>query len=204
MKKLTSLKRIIANKVINRIVKIEDVGRILDLYDLKLYDLARYENCSCEDFNLFADIEFQIFSEYLKEKSCCIHHYARTSSFFILNNDSNIDEYALMRGSSLTYTEKIELLVNAFLYEYIAYDLCIEELTLTIKGDTIEYNFELPGVEEDEDIVDEYLSFFDTVEKDIIEFIKYNIINVDKVIKYIEDFKKNQIAYFNEFIEEVQ
>ena len=202
--KIKSLKKQIANKVINRIVRIENVEKILDLYNLKLYDLARYENCSCEDFNLFADIEFQIFSEYLKEKSCCIHHYARTSSFFILNNDSNIDEYALMRGSSLTYTEKIELLVNAFLYEYIAYDLCIEELTLTIKGDTIEYNFELPGVEEDEDIVDEYLSFFDTVEKDIIEFIKYNIINVDKVIKYIEDFKKNQIAYFNEFIEEVQ
>ena len=61
-------------RIINRIVRIEGIEKILDMYNLKLYDLACYENCSIEEFNLFADIEYEFFSEYLKENSCKLYY----------------------------------------------------------------------------------------------------------------------------------
>ena len=48
-----------------------------------------------------------------------------------------------MRGSNISFTEKIETLVDAFLYEYIDYNLEIENLILTIEGDTIKSVFDI-------------------------------------------------------------
>lgn len=186
-------------RIINRIVRIEGIEKILDMYNLKLHDLACYDNCTIEEFDLFADIEYKFFNEYLKENSCKLHHYASTSSFFILNDNSKINEYILMRGSNISFTEKIETLVDAFLYEYIDYNLEIENLILTIEGDSIKSTFDIPYLEEEEE--KDYDNYFDTLDKDLREFIEYNITNVNNVIKYIEDFKKNQIMYFKEFKE---
>ena len=187
-------------RIINRIVRIEGIEKILDMYDLKLHDLASYDGCTIEDFELFTYIEYENFSEYLRENSCKLHHYASTSSFFILNDNSKISNYILMRGSSISFTEKIETLVDAFLYEYIDYNLEIENLVLTIEGDTIKSTFDIPFLEDEEEEED-YNNYFDTLDKDLIEFIEYNITNVNNIIKYIEDFKKNQITYFKEFKE---
>ena len=187
-------------RIINRIVRIEGIEKILDMYNLKLYDLACYDNCTIEDFELFTDIEYENFSEYLKENSCKLHYYANTSSFFILNDNSKINEYILMRGSNISFTEKIETLVDAFLYEYIDYNLEIENLILTIEGDIIKSAFDIPFLEDEEEEED-YNNYFDTLDKDLIEFIEYNITNVNNIIKYIEGFKKNQITYFKEFKE---
>ena len=187
-------------RIINRIVRIEGIEKILDMYNLKLYDLACYDNCTIEDFELFTDIEYENFGEYLKENSCKLHYYANTSSFFILNDNSKINEYILMRGSNISFTEKIETLVDAFLYEYIDYNLEIENLILTIEGDIIKSAFDIPFLEDEEEEED-YNNYFDTLDKDLIEFIEYNIANVNNIIKYIEDFKKNQITYFKEFKE---
>ena len=186
-------------RIINRIVRIEGIEKILDMYNLKLHDLACYDNCTIEEFELFTYIEYENFSEYLKENSCKLHHYASTSSFFILNDNSKINEYILMRGSNISFTEKIETLVDAFLYEYIDYNLEIENLILTIEGDSIKSTFDIPYLEEEEE--KDYDNYFDTLDKDLREFIEYNITNVNNVIKYIEDFKKNQIMYFKEFKE---
>ena len=186
-------------RIINRIVRIEGIEKILDMYNLKLHDLACYDNCTIEEFDLFADIEYKFFNEYLKENSCKLHYYARTSSFFILNDNSKINEYILMRGSNISFTEKIETLVDAFLYEYIDYNLEIENLILTIEGDTIKSVFDIPYLEEEEE--KDYDNYFDTLDKDLIEFIEYNITNVNNVIEYIENFKKNQIMYFKDFKE---
>ena len=187
-------------RIINRIVRIEGIEKILDMYNLKLHDLACYDNCTIEDFELFTYIEYENFSEYLKENSCKLHYYANTSSFFILNDNSKINEYILMRGSNISFTEKIETLVDAFLYEYIDYNLEIENLILTIEGDIIKSAFDIPFLEDEEEEED-YNNYFDTLDKDLIEFIEYNIANVNNIIKYIEDFKKNQITYFKEFKE---
>lgn len=187
-------------RIINRIVRIEEIEKILDMYNLKLHDLACYDDCTIEEFNLFTDIEYEFFNEYLRENSCKLHHYARTSSFFILNDNSKINEYILMRGSNISFTEKIETLVDAFLYEYIDYNLEIENLVLTIEGDTIKSAFDIPFLEDEEEEED-YNNYFDTLDKDLIEFIEYNITNVNNVIKYIEDFKKNQIMYFKDWKE---
>ena len=187
-------------RIINRIVRIEGIEKILDMYNLKLYDLACYDDCDIEDFNLFADIEYEIFSEYLRENFCKLHYYARTSSFFILNDNSRINNYILMRGSNISFTEKIETLVDAFLYEYIDYNLEIENLVLTIEGDNIKSTFDIPYLEDEEEEED-YNNYFDTLDEDLGEFIEYNITNVNNVIKYIEDFKKNQITYFKDFKE---
>ena len=186
-------------RIINRIVRIEGIEKILDMYNLKLHDLACYDDCTIKDFELFTYIEYENFSKYLKENSCKLHYYARTSSFFILNDDSKINEYILMRGSSISFTEKIETLVDAFLYEYIDYDLEIANLILTIEGDSIKSTFDIPYLEEEEE--KDYDNYFDTLDKDLIEFIEYNITNVNNIIKYIEDFKKNQIMYFKDFKE---
>ena len=187
-------------RIINRIVRIEGIEKILDMYNLKLYDLACYDDCSIEEFDLFTYIEYKNFNEYLKENSCKLHYYANTSSFFILNDNSKINEYILMRGSSISFTEKIETLVDAFLYEYIDYNLEIENLILTIEGDSIKSTFDIPYLEEEEE--KDYDNYFDTLDKDLIEFIEYNITNVNNVIEYIENFKKNQIMYFKDFKEE--
>ena len=186
-------------RIINRIVRIEGIEKILDMYNLKLHDLACYDDCSIEEFDLFTYIEYEFFNEYLKENSCKLHYYASTSSFFILNDNSKINEYILMRGSSISFTEKIEALVDAFLYEYIDYNLEIENLILTIEGDTIKSTFDIPYLEDEEE--EDYNNYFDTLDKDLREFIEYNITNVNNVIKYIEDFKKNQIMYFKEYKE---
>lgn len=186
-------------RIINRIVRIEGIEKILDMYNLKLHDLACYDDCSIEDFELFTYIEYESFNEYLKENSCKLHYYANTSSFFILNDNSKINEYILMRGSNISFTEKIETLVDAFLYEYIDYDLEIVNLILTIEGDTIKSTFDIPYLKEEEE--KDYDDYFNTLDKNLIEFIEYNITNVNNIIKYIEDFKKNQITYFKEFKE---
>lgn len=186
-------------RIINKIVRIEGIEKILDIYNLKLHDLACYDDCTIEEFELFTYIEYENFSEYLKENSCKLHYYTKTSSFFILNDNSKINEYILMRGSSISFTEKIETLVDAFLYEYIDYNLEIENLILTIEGDTIKSTFDVPYLEEEEE--ESYNDYFNTLDKDLIEFIEYNITNVNNVIKYIENFKKNQIMYFEDFKE---
>ena len=192
---MKNLKNLLSRKVIGQLLKIEGVHKVFDLYDLKLHEVAYLENCDDNDFYDFCCEAFTEYSEFSNELYCVDKHIGRTSSFIVTTYDSSIDPNA----TYLSYTEKIELLVNEFLDKYLTWELQIENLSITYFKDQVTFNFDFIHNIDNENDYDEYIDYFNRVEKDLIEFIEYNITNVLKVQEYINDFKKNQIEYFNDF-----
>jgi hypothetical protein len=194
---MKNLKNLLSRKVIGQLLKIEGVHKVFDLYDLKLHEVACLENCDDDNFYDFCCESFTEYSEFSNELYCIDKHIGRTSSFIITTDDSSIDPDA----AYLSYTEKIELLVNEFLDKYLTWELQIENLSITYFKDQVTFNFDFIHDIDSEKDYEEYIDYFNRVEKDLIEFIEYNITNVLKVQEYINDFKKNQVEYFNDFLD---
>ena len=192
---MKNLKNLLSRKVIGQLLKIEGVHKVFDLYDLKLHEVVYLENYDDNDFYDFCCEAFTEYSEFSNELYCVDKHIGRTSSFIVTTYDSSIDPNA----TYLSYTEKIELLVNEFLDKYLTWELQVENLSITYFKDQVTFNFDFIHDIDDKNDYDEYTDYFNRVEKDLIEFIEYNITNVLKVQEYINDFKKNQIEYFNDF-----
>ena len=192
---MKNLKNLLSRKVIGQLLKIEGVHKVFDLYDLKLHEVACLKNCDDDDFYDFCCEAFTEYSEFSNELYCVDKYIGKTSSFIIATDDSSIDPDA----TYLSYTEKIELLVNEFLDKYLTWELQVENLSITYFKDQVTFNFDFIHDIDDKNDYDEYTDYFNRVEKDLIEFIEYNITNVLKVQEYINDFKKNQVEYFNDF-----
>lgn len=192
-----NLKNLLSKKVIGQLLKIEGVHKVFDLYDLKLHKVACLENCDDNNFYDFCCEAFTEYGEFSNELYCIDKHIGRTSSFIITVDDSSIDPDA----TYLSYTGKIELLVNEFLDKYLTWELQIDDLSITYFKDQVTFNFNFIYDIDDKNDYDEYIEYFNRVEKDLIEFIEYNITNVLKVQEYINDFKENQVKYFNEFLD---
>ena len=192
-----SLKNVLSKKVVNQLLKIEGVTKVFDLYDLKLHEVTCQENCDDDNFYDFCHISLNDYEE-LENKLCCTRkHIGRTSSFIIAADDSNIEP----ESAHLSYTEKIELLVNEFLDKYLTWELQIEKLSITYFKDQVTFNFDFINNIDDEKDYEEYIEYFHRIEKDLLEYIRYNIIHVIKMQEYINDFKKNQVEYFNNFLD---
>ena len=192
-----SLKNVLSRKVINQLLKIEGVTKVFDLYDLKLHKVICQENCDDDNFYDFCHVSFNDYEEVENMLYCTRKHIGRTSKFIITADDSAIESEV----AHLSYTEKIEELVNEFLDKYLTWELQIENLSITYFKNQVTFNFDFINNIDDEKDYEEYIEYFHRIEKDLMEYIEYNITNVLKVQEYINDFKKNQVEYFNDFLD---
>ena len=140
------------------------------------YDLKEDEN---EKFDEFCRQELENFEEYLKENYCSIHYIGRTSSFqidcnTILNGNGNL-LYMLGKNNE----EKITYIVECFEHEY---------------------DWDMDN--SDEEAVEEIEAHEEMFNRDLNEFIN-SLKQIVEAYKYIENFKDNQMKYWNEYINEI-
>lgn len=178
-----------------------DIDTLFNLYDLKLHEVVSMNNFDENTFDFLCQCEYDNFKEYLAENNCIIKHLGRTSSFWVLSEYNRISEFDLDETLSNGLNYKLELLVNAFLDEYIS-----DSLLITIDKDfNFTYNDNITdGDWYDIDDLENLTDLLTDYEKDLQEFIEYNITNPLEVIEYINDFKANQELIYNEYAEDVE
>ena len=188
------------NNIINAL-KNYDIEALFDLYDLKLHEVASMNNLDENIFEFMCQSEYYNFNEYLKENNCIIEYMGRTSSFWVLSEYSRIGKFDLSDTLVYGLNYKLEVLVNAFLDEYIS-----NSLEITIDKDfTFTYNDCLTDVDwYDTEELEELSELLADYKKDLQEFIEYNIIKPLEVIEYINDFKVNQEKIYNEYAEDIE
>lgn len=178
-----------------------DIETLFSLNNLKLHEVVSMENFNEDLFDFMCQCECDNFNEYLTECNCKVEFLGRTSSFWIISEYSKISKFDLDYTLSNGLNYKLEVLVNAFLDEYISSNLEIE----IDKGFTFTYNDNITdenwySTEE----LEELSNMLTDYERDLQEFIEYNIINPLEVIEYINDFKVNQELIYNEYAEDIE
>lgn len=199
MKKQELLNNIKTNmEVIINTLRKYDIETLFNLYDLKLHDMATMDNLDDDLFDFICQCEYNNFKEYLEENNCILKYLGRTSSFWVISEYSRISEYDLSETLSNGLNFKLEILVNEFLYEYINYDLEVtidKDFNFTYNSNITDENwYDVDDLEKLADLLTDY-------EKDLQEFIEYNITKPLEVIEYINDFKENQELIYNEYAE---
>ena len=165
--------------LVNKIKEVELNYIGLDT-NVKLYEVAyNLKEDENEEFNEFCRQELENFEEYLKENYCSIHYIGRTSSFqidcnTILNGNGNL-LYMLGKNNE----EKITYIVECFEHEY---------------------DWDMDN--SDEEAVEEIEAHEEMFNRDLNEFIN-SLKQIVEVYKYIENFKDNQMKYWNEYINEI-
>lgn len=175
-----------------------NIEALFDLYDLKLHEVASINNLNEDIFEFMCQSEYYNFKEYLEENNCITEYVGRTSSFWVLSEYSRIGKFDLSDTLVYGLNYKIEVLVNAFLDEYIS-----NSLEININKDfTFTYNDCITDIDcYDTEGLEELLNCLENCEKDLEEFIEYNVIKPLEVIEYISDFKVNQVSIYNEYAE---
>ena len=199
MKKQELLNNIKTNmEVIINTLRKYDVEALFNLYDLKLHDMATMDNLDADLFDFICQCEYDNFREYLEENNCILKYLGRTSSFWVISEYSRISEYDLSETLSNGLNYKLQVLVNEFLYEYINYDLEVtidKDFNFTYNSNITDENwYDVDDLERLADLLTDY-------ERDLQEFIEYNITKPLEVIEYINDFKANQELIYNEYAE---
>ena len=165
--------------LVNKIKEVELNYIGLDT-NVKLYEVAyNLKEDENEKFNEFCRQELENFEEYLKENYCSIHYIGRTSSFqidcnTILNGNGNL-LYMLGKNNE----EKITYIVECFEHEY---------------------DWDMDN--SDEEAVEEIETHEKMFNRDLNEFIN-SLKQIVEAYKYIENFKDNQMKYWNEYINEI-
>ena len=202
MKKSNLLNNIKTNMedIINTLRKY-NIETLFDLYDLKLHEVVTMDNFDDNLFDFMCQVEYDNFKEYLEENNCTARYLGRTSSFWVISEYSRINKYDLSETLSNGLNYKLEILVNAFINEYIdnALEITIDkDFNFTYNDDITDENwYDMDDLKQLADLLTGY-------KKDLEEFIEYNITNPLEVIEYINDFKENQELIYNEYAEDVE
>ena len=178
-----------------------DIDTLFNLNNLKLYEVVSMENFDEDIFECMCQCEYNNFNEYLSECNCKVEFLGRTSSFWIVSEYSKISKFDLDYTLSHGLNYKLEVLVNAFLDEYISNSLEInidKDFNFTYIDNITDGNWY------DTEELEELLNMLTDYERDLQEFIEYNIINPLEVIEYINDFKVNQELIYNEYAENIE
>ena len=202
MKKQELLNNIKTNmEVIINTLRKYNIETLFDLCDLKLHDVITMDNFDDNLFDFMCQVEYDNFKEYLEENNCAARYLGRTSSFWVVSEYSRINEFDLDETLSNGLNYKLEILVNAFINEYIdnALEITIDkDFNFTYNDDITDENwYDMDDLKQLADLLTGY-------EKDLEEFIEYNITNPLEVIEYINDFKENQELIYNEYAEDVE
>ena len=202
MKKQELLNNIKTNmEVIINTLRKYNIETLFDLCDLKLHDVVTMDNFDDNLFDFMCQVEYDNFKEYLEENNCAARYLGRTSSFWVVSEYSRINEFDLDETLSNGLNYKLEILVNAFINEYIdnALEITIDkDFNFTYNDDITDENWY------DMDDLEQLANLLTGYEKDLEEFIEYNITNPLEVIEYINDFKENQELIYNEYAEDVE
>ena len=178
-----------------------NIETLFDLYDLKLHDVVTMDNFDDNLFDFMCQVEYDNFKEYLEENNCIARYLGRTSSFWVVSEYSRINKFDLDETLSNGLNYKLEILVNAFINEYIdnALEITIDkDFNFTYNDDITDENwYDMDDLKQLADLLTGY-------EKDLEEFIEYNITNPLEVIEYINNFKANQELIYNEYAEDVE
>lgn len=191
------------NESINEVIKDEEltkgINRLGEYTNLKLYDICSEfdfdTNCDYDNFNLFCQFSFEDFEDYLNENHLKMDYIGRTSSFRLIDKNSNLSYYYGQDWEDVELEEKVTMLLQEFL-SYSNIFITVDDIISgehTINEEDIEefdyyYNME---TNEDKDFI-----------KDFKDFVKYEVEYLEGAYKYIEDFKENQCAYYKEFLGE--
>ena len=199
MKKQELLNNIKTNmEDIIRTFKKYDIEALFSLYDLKLHDVVTMKNFNEDLFDFMCQCEYDNFKEYLEENNCITEYLGRTSSFWVMSEYNRINKIDLNETLSYGLNYKLEVLVNAFINEYIdnALEVTIDkDFNFTYNDDITDENwYDVDDLEKLADLLTDY-------ERDLQEFIEYNVIKPLEVIEYINDFKENQELIYNEYAE---
>ena len=191
------------NESINEVIKDEEltkgINRLGEYTNLKLYDIcSEFEfnnDYDYDNFNLFCQFSFEDFENYLDENHLKMDYIGRTSSFRLIDKNSNLSYYYGQDWEDVELEEKAIMLLQEFL-SYSNIFITVDDIISgehTINEEDIEefdyyYNME---TNEDKDFI-----------KDFKDFVKYEVEYFEGAYKYIEDFKENQCTYYKEFLGE--
>ena len=176
---------------LNSIENVWSKARTLKLHEVSYqaadiieeYPLVKDEYSECDLFNWFCEDEYRNFTEWMNEENIedCREYIGRTSSFYLTNiNDKRID-YVI--------GNLIDNINNGF------YSVDIDENGKMIHFTDTDYYTEQEQIEEYQMDMEYFAdgTFLDDVKKYLHDAVE--------IADYIDNFKKNQIAYFTEYIE---
>lgn len=208
------------NEVIDRFSNIKKLKDMLvelennyqfETTNLKIHDIASV--CQSDDyFNMYTEIQFDAFQMDLDYHGVTINHIGRTSTIWLSDEDYNdiIETF-----TELPYNRNNQELRYANILEQVSgdgFDFLVNALldgNTTVK-DFVAYIFDESGFDEDDDpqdVIDDIEEWSKEIEMDIDEAIDYielrlkpALENVKRMYEWIQDFKDNQLEYFEDFI----
>lgn len=184
---------------------------IEEVLDLKLYNIVYNQEEFMENYNLtsecfwnlfhdFCQIEYSYFENYLNDRKLidCRRYIADSSRFYLVP-----DEIVIIGKSEVDYEETI---ITLFSY----YGIFLEDLPKVTGRDNY-FDIELV-FQELMNLDDNIFSYFiSNISEYRIEYedilniyirIKSSLDNVKEIYTYIDEFKKNQVKLFEEFIKD--
>lgn len=176
---------------LNSIDNVWNKTRNLKLYDVSFhagdiidkYPLVKEEYNECDLFSWFCDDSYNQFTEWMQEEKIedCRKYVGRTSSFYLTD----------MHCDTIGYV--IDTLMTNIYGGY--YQVDIDEDGNMIPFTDTEYYTE-------SELIEEYQEGMEYVANgDFLKDIKKYFADAVKIADYIDDFMKNQIEYFTEYIE---
>lgn len=174
---------------LNSIDNVWNKTRNLKLYDVSFhageiinkYPLVKEEYNECDLFSWFCDDSYNQFTEWMQEEKIedCRKYVGRTSSFYLTD----------------MHCDKIGYVIDNLMNTVYGYNLDFDEDGNMIPFTDTDYYTEAELIAEyQEDMT--YIS-----SGDFLEDIKKYFADAVKIADYIDDFMKNQIEYFTEYIE---
>lgn len=180
-------------KIFNEVNKnyIDCIGEKINL---KLYDCIYIDNFNSELFEMFCEDSYYDYCKFKKDLYVEEKYIGYTSSFYIVPKGNRVDYYYMDEYNNADYKEKIVMLFDDFLINEIDSNYCLDDLLKVEKNkvaDLGEYFF---------DFLYNFNYSIDELVDGFIKFINEYIEDVKKVYDYIDNFKKNQVEYFEDYI----
>ena len=178
--------------------KLQKHTQDLNYTNLKLHDIAFYvsdDERLLNHFENFCHFEYEFFNEWLKENMLETEYIGHTSSFYFHGkNIYDFDIYDMKNDNNIFDTlaygieSETETLFNSDSLEHFYYDL----------ENYLHYN--LQDSEDLENLDDELDSTLYEIEEYLIEYYR-EIKDIRKAYRWLENYKKYQVEYFKDYVE---
>lgn len=159
--------------------------------NLKLHELANtIDTEGWDSFNVFCEGEFDNFNEFLKEKNVKMVHVGRTSSFYLISNNT-LSFYNSMINGFYNIND-----LDIFIGELSSY-IDVPDVFEYERPDDYLYNIDMPDYRET--LEDDIFSTDQFLKTELPE-LKKELDNVKSCYQYIEQFKAESIEFYKEFL----
>ena len=189
------------NKILKEVrVQKENICNTLNnSTNVKLHEVAHLDNLDMDTFNSFCLDEYHNWSEFLKENYLEETHIGNTSTFYLTS--PYYDMYKFDYHGQMNI-KKVIYLICEFSgldtdYLKINNDGIIEELESISFADGSEATWE-------EYFLEKYTidDIYSDLENEVSNFFE-ELNNIKQGYEYLENFKKNQISYYNDYLESI-